>query len=105
MLVKTNKKDRKGKDIYINAITGDECILHNHVFRPSMRKAMRHANDKPKVNNRKKHGEVFTQKITIKQEIKKNVFVLTNRIKTVFHYGYSALQRKAAQQKVMHGIA
>jgi hypothetical protein len=113
MLVKTNKKKPKRARPVLKQNYRLECILRDHVAAPSIRRSMRHMNDKPKFNNRKTHGEVFVQEFVIRKIIGtiknkygliKPIYVL-NGVKRVFHYTICALARKAANQKMIHGIA
>ncbi|MCE5332899.1 MAG: hypothetical protein LLF95_12265 [Bacteroidales bacterium] len=110
MLVKTGTQNKNGKELYRNALTGKVSTLGDATFLPSARRSIRHGVDNPKFNNRKLHGEIFTQLIPIlndeqviqktadgiKRFLKKNKHVFT--FKKVLHYTYASLKRKSANE-------
>lgn len=100
MLVKLNEKNKHGKDLYQNAITGEVSTLGMAKFQPSERRTRRHVNDKPRQNNRASHGEQFVQTISIIIDNSRNKVIAKN----ILHYTQSALERKNALAKAMHGI-
>jgi hypothetical protein len=49
MIIKTNTKDKKGRDIYKNVLTGKTGNLSQQVFIPSQRKSIRESDGKRKL--------------------------------------------------------
>lgn len=79
MLIKTNKSNQFGEALYQNAITGRVSTLKNAVFVQSLRRERRHHSDLQRKNQRKNHGEMFTQIVNGKK---------------ILHYTEGALIRK-----------
>ncbi|MFA5433672.1 MAG: hypothetical protein WC319_12485 [Candidatus Paceibacterota bacterium] len=85
MLIKTNQKDKKGKDLYQNALTGEVITLGMATFWRSDRKDRRAEKHGERISASKNTGEMFRQ-----------VIRMGRRTKVVMHYTNAALVRKAA---------
>ena len=83
MLVKLKEVDKKGKTLYLNAITGDTTTLVNAKFFSSQRRDKRGNINSRAFSNRKGKGEMFLQRID-----------MGNKTKFVAHYTNSSLMRK-----------
>ena len=85
MLIKTNQKDKHGKDLYQNALTGEVTTLGMATFWRSARRDRRQAEKRERMSASKNTGEMFRQ-----------VIRMGKRTKVVMHYTNVALVRKAA---------
>ena len=85
MLIKTNQKDKKGKDLYQNALTGEVTTLGMATFWRSDRRDRRAEKHGERISASKNTGEMFRQ-----------VIQMGRRTKVVMHYTNAALARKTA---------
>ena len=83
MLIKTNQKDKHGKDLYQNALTGEVTTLGMATFWRSARRDRRQAEKRDRMSASKNTGEMFRQ-----------VIQKGKRTKVVMHYTNAALVRK-----------
>ena len=85
MLIKTNQKDKHGKDLYQNALTGEVTTLSMATFWRSDRKDRRAVGKGERMSASKNTGEMFRQ-----------VVPMGKRTKVIMHYTNAALVRKSA---------
>lgn len=83
MLIKTNQKDKHGKDLYQNALTGEVTTLGMATFWRSARRNRRAEGKGERMSASKNTGEMFRQ-----------VVQMGKRTKVVMHYTNAALVRK-----------
>lgn len=83
MLIKTNQKDKHGKDLYQNALTGEVTTLGMATFWKSDRRDRRSVGRGERMSASKNTGEMFRQVVQVGK-----------RTKVVMHYTNAALERK-----------
>jgi len=89
MLIKTNQKDKKGKDLYQNVLTGEVTTLGMATFWRSDRKDRRAEKHGERISASKNTGEMFRQ--VIPKNEKKGY-----KCRVIMHYTNAALVRKSA---------
>jgi len=78
MIVKVNRKSVTGKDIYRNALTGEEGVLAKMNFQPSERKEMR--KDLKHMKGMESYSKIIKTRLQVEAERKRKLKKLKKQL-------------------------